>query len=277
MYTYDQNGQAPGSGNPDTVIAYNCVHDMPMPQRRQASISSNGSTNYMVDHNLVYDVSCAMVLNEPSTYRPRLHQHAGRQWERASAATRRDHASDSAGTYVENNHLHRALPIWGSNYANYADNPPDSTDTAADFANPAVLNFQLQSDLAGGERRHGDSRLYQRHMSAWPRTSAASNTGWPPGPPGPTPQPTSTPRPFPPRRHLAATSPDAVGNRSHLAKHRHQRHELRGRAVNRRYYAAGYLVERHDVHADCFLAGQRHFLCRHDADHRNLLLPRPNR
>jgi PA14 domain/Right handed beta helix region/Protein of unknown function (DUF1565) len=59
-YTY----QADGGG---TEIAYNLVHDNFAPSESMGIYLDNGSSNFVVHHNLVYNVKSALNLNLPST------------------------------------------------------------------------------------------------------------------------------------------------------------------------------------------------------------------
>ena len=144
IYTYGQDGQAPSTitpnPNPDTLIAFNCVHDMPTQQG--IYIDGDGSNHYIVDRNLTYDVYYALVLNEPSTYNLVYNNTliaSGISVGGIGGTT----PAESVGTYIENN-IFTSITYLGSNYANYTNNLPGTT--AADFADPAGLNFQLQSD-----------------------------------------------------------------------------------------------------------------------------------
>ena len=69
IYTYNQNGKAFNSNNPATSIAYNRIHNTHSLIRQIADVGiylDNNSTNYVVDHNLVYDVGLPLFLNSDS-------------------------------------------------------------------------------------------------------------------------------------------------------------------------------------------------------------------
>ena len=111
-----------------------------------------------------------MILNVPSERQPGLQQHADQQLGELSAAarTRPDLVEDNifggstwtTGTSADNI-FSGAGPHRPRTMARLHQHP-------AEFVDPALLNFQLAVRLAGGERRHGDSRLHQRLRRSGP-------------------------------------------------------------------------------------------------------------
>ena len=73
MYSYNQDGRAfyyTANPGPDTVIAYNCVHDIfrIAPLWYGVGIYLDwGSNHYVVDHNLVYNVPVSLSLDLTNT------------------------------------------------------------------------------------------------------------------------------------------------------------------------------------------------------------------
>ena len=152
IYTFQQNGQAPAVGNgnpgPDTVIAYNCIHDMPV-SGDVGIYLDNSSSNYVVDRNLVYNVSNSLTLNLTSednlVYNNTL---AGEQ--SISVEPGSSDGTGMAGTYIENN-IFTALygPVTSLNgVTDFVFSNNLLAGTPPGFINPTLLDFQLLSNSA---------------------------------------------------------------------------------------------------------------------------------
>ena len=157
IYADDQNGKAfNNNSNPDTVVAYNCIHDNVAIANTDGwgeggLYFDNNSRNYVVDHNLVYDTDSALNLGE-ATYTDDIYLNTviGFQNDISSGP-------DLPGSILEDNLCVGALNLPGFNWGTggSADNifsgavpSLDETDyayTPPDFVNPAALDFQLQS------------------------------------------------------------------------------------------------------------------------------------
>ena len=141
IYTFQQDGQALLSGQapgPDTVIAYNRIHDM-TPEGDVGIYLDNGSNNYVVDHNLIYDVANAITLNPPSTDNL---IYDNTLIGLAVSITTGGGDQDMSGTYIENNLCTATLGLGTlSDYAAVTYNLPYTTPPG--FVNPAALDFQI--------------------------------------------------------------------------------------------------------------------------------------
>ena len=144
IYTFQQNGQAstPSGPGPDTVIAYNTVHDIESLYNIGIYLD-NGSTNYVVAFNLVYNTYSAMTLNPYTNYN--MVYNNTLIGTLGSLGVGLDTAPYMTGTYIENNLFTSGVSL-GLDYAAYAYNLPDTTDPG--FVNAAALNFQLLPNSA---------------------------------------------------------------------------------------------------------------------------------
>jgi hypothetical protein len=151
IYTYNQNGKAFNSNNPDTVIAYNRVHSTHtavnvevVAFRGQVGIYlDDNSTNYVVDHNLVYDVEFPLFLHASTQY---ILVYNNTLIPGVYGAASIGGTGDMTGTVLENNIFGaRAYLSDGRNYT--ASNNLDVTAPPVDplFVDPSALDFQLQS------------------------------------------------------------------------------------------------------------------------------------
>ena len=131
MYTYNSDGAG-------TEIAYNLVHDAVNYEAGYGNVGiylDNGSSNYVVHHNMVWNTQVALMLNDPSTnnlvYNNTL---AGAEFSLAPHAT-------MPGTQIKNNIF--------TNWIDYSTGPTLSNNLTRDidpqFVDTASNNFQLRS------------------------------------------------------------------------------------------------------------------------------------
>ena len=135
MYAGMGNGKAFNSSNPATLIAYNRVHDIVsgLGGYSVGIYLDWGSTNYIIDHNLVYNVFDAINCpnNNNLVYNNTL----------IGSNSSVNCYDGVGGTYLENNIFGNAVTL-GTNYT-ASNNLACTIDPL--FVDKAALNFQLQS------------------------------------------------------------------------------------------------------------------------------------
>jgi PA14 domain/Right handed beta helix region len=106
-YTYESDGAG-------TEIAYNLVHDNFAPSESMGIYLDNGSKNFLVHHNVVYNVRNAMNLNLPSLNN-RIYNNTFVGWnESVGGGAARLADCDATGTLVANNILVGNLNLGGT-------------------------------------------------------------------------------------------------------------------------------------------------------------------
>ncbi|MCY2996247.1 MAG: carbohydrate-binding protein [Planctomycetota bacterium] len=141
IYTYNQNGKAFNSSHPVTRIAYNRIHNThgSYDKLDVGIYIDNNSPNYVLDHNLIYDVWLPVYLNADS--------HDNIVCNNTLYATVFGTAclqacGDGTGTVLANNIYGNRTYIPGTKYA--SSHNLDAKDDPL-FVDPAALNFELQS------------------------------------------------------------------------------------------------------------------------------------
>ena len=151
IYTYNQNGKAFNSNHPATRISYNHIHSTHaavnvevVAFRGQIGIYlDDNSTNYVVDHNLVYDVEMPLFLHASTQY---ILVYNNTLIPGVYAAASIGGTGNMTGTVLENNLFGARVYLYdGTKYT--ASNNLDVTAPPVDplFVDPSALNFQLQS------------------------------------------------------------------------------------------------------------------------------------
>jgi hypothetical protein len=141
IYGYNQNGKAFNSSHPNTRIAYNRIHNTHTTYDKfdVGIYLDNNSFNYVVDHNLVYDVWAPLFLNSDS-----LHNTICNNTLFATAyGTACFQANgNGTGTLLANNIYCQRINMAGTKYTSSHNL---EAKVAPLFVDPAGLNFQLQA------------------------------------------------------------------------------------------------------------------------------------
>jgi hypothetical protein len=142
--------QADGSG---TVIAYNLVHDNFAPSESMGIYLDNGSRNYTVHHNIVWNVKTALNLNLPSLNN-RIYNNTLIGWREAvSGGAARQSECDGTGTKLINNIFGAGLSfgyVFDGTACTTGTTTPVQQNNLAQEINPKFVdaltpNFALQA------------------------------------------------------------------------------------------------------------------------------------
>ena len=141
IYTYNQNGKAFNSSNPATRIAYNRIHNMHTSYDRcdVGVYLDDNSTNYVVDHNLVYDAWLPFYCNWGSRDNTVCNNTL---YATVFGTVCIQGWGDGTDTLLANNIYGNRTNVTGSKYAS-SHNLDANVDPR--FVDPSALDFQLQS------------------------------------------------------------------------------------------------------------------------------------
>jgi hypothetical protein len=142
IYTYNQNGKAFDSSHPVTRIAYNRIHNThtTFDKLDVGIYIDNNSPNYVLDHNLIYDVWLPVYLNADSQDNIVCNNTL---YATVFGTACLQCCGDGTGTILANNIYGSRTFIPGTKYA--SSHNLDAKDDPL-FVDPAGLNFQLRSE-----------------------------------------------------------------------------------------------------------------------------------
>jgi hypothetical protein len=140
IYTYNQNGKAFNGSHPGTRIAYNRIHNTHTSyDKLDAGVYiDNNSPNYVVDHNLVYDVWLPVYLNADSQDNTVCNNTL---YATVYGTACFQACGDGTGSVLANNIYGNRTYIPGTKYTS-SHNLEANFDPL--FVDPAALDFQLQ-------------------------------------------------------------------------------------------------------------------------------------
>ena len=140
IYTYNQNGKAFNRNNPATRIAYNRIHNAHTSYDKEdvGIYMDNNSFNYVVDHNLVYDVWLPLYFNSDGRNNTVCNNTL---YATVYGTACFQACGDGTGTVLANNIYCNRIVMAGTKYAS-AHNLDANVDPR--FVDPAALDFRLQ-------------------------------------------------------------------------------------------------------------------------------------
>lgn len=164
-----------------TEIDHNYVHDGPNNALTTGIYLDNGSSNYLIHHNVVWNVPNAMILNTPNNF--------NLIYNNTYYGPGRIIGDDWYGDQIVNNIVGAAAP---SNEAKWANNLHPG-DPNLDFVNPAGGNFRIGSNSAAIDAGQVITGITTGYSGSAPDIGAYEygGTDWTPGhnftaPPNPT-------------------------------------------------------------------------------------------
>ena len=140
IYTYNQNGKAFNGSHPGTRIAYNRIHNTHTSYDKLdvGIYIDNNSPNYVVDHNLIYDVWLPVYLNADSQNNIVCNNTL---YATVYGTACFQACGDGTGTVLANNIYCNRTFIPGTKYTS-SHNLDEKVDPL--FVDPTALDFQLQ-------------------------------------------------------------------------------------------------------------------------------------